>query len=73
MSNAEWNADQAVGERALREARDRDAKDAADLAALRLLVAEMWADADGWSGPRASSHYRSRIAERARALGVRLP
>ena len=67
MSNAEWNADQAAGERSLRQAHDRDAKDKSDLAALRLLVAEMWADADAWHGEAASSHYRSRIAERARA------
>jgi len=44
----------------------------ARLDALRALVAEMWANADDWHGPVASSHYRSRIRERAEALGVQI-
>lgn len=30
---------------------------------LSLLVHEMWEQSDDWCGPRASSHYRSQIAE----------
>ena len=33
----------------------------------RALVREMWTEADGWAGPRASSHYRSKIKERVMA------
>jgi hypothetical protein len=44
----------------------------ATIEALRALVKEMWDDAEGWSGPTASSHYRSKITEKAQNLGVKL-
>lgn len=44
------------------EAALRDAKD---------LLQTMWSDAAGWSGERASSHFRSAMAERLRAIGVK--
>jgi hypothetical protein len=36
----------------------------AEVARLRGLVIEMWESAERWSGPTASSHYRSDIADR---------
>lgn len=41
--------------------------------ALRLLVHRMWSDAEHWTGPRASSHYRSEVAERIERLTGRRP
>ncbi len=73
MSNAEWHSDQGAGEAALRRLAVKDAQDKADLAGLRALVAEMIADADAWHGEAASSHYRSRIFDRARSMGVEVP
>lgn len=68
----EWNRDQGDGESVLRKLKTEDMAMADQLVEIRTLVAEMWAEADGWHGPYASSHYRSRIRERAEALGVKL-
>jgi hypothetical protein len=73
MSNSQWHADQAHGDRALREANELKERDKAALIELRAIVLEMWLDAEHWSGPSASSHYRSRVADRLRTLGVRIP
>jgi len=38
----------------------------AEVKQLTALVADMWINADNWSGPNASSHYRSDISFRVR-------
>jgi len=45
--------------------RERDAL-RAEVERLATLVADMWLNADNWSGPNASSHYRSDISLRVR-------
>lgn len=37
------------------------------------LLHRMWNDAEHWSGPRASSHYRSSIADAIQAVTGRRP
>ena len=73
MSNAQWNDDQAAGEAALRRLEKERRELPERFAALQALVAEMWTEADAWHGPQASSHFRSRVRERAACLGVLLP
>ena len=46
-------------------AHERDAL-RAEVKQLTALVADMWINADNWSGPNASSHYRSDISLRVR-------
>ena len=46
--------------------RERDAL-RAEVERLATLVADMWLNADNWSGPNASSHYRSDISFRVRS------
>ncbi len=73
MSSSQWNDDQSQGEAALRRLEKERRELPERFAALQALVAEMWTDADAWHGSQASSHYRSRIRERAASLGVLLP
>jgi len=47
-------------------AHERDAL-RAEVKQLTALVADMWINADNWSGPEASSHYRSDISFRVRS------
>ncbi len=47
-------------------AHERDAL-RAEVKQLTALVADMWLNADNWSGPEASSHYRSDISFRVRS------
>jgi hypothetical protein len=42
-------------------------------AACEALIHEMFENADQWSGPQASSHYRSELADRIRVLTGRRP
>lgn len=73
MSSAEWNSDQAIGESALRRLEKERRELPQRFAALQKLVEEMWTDPEAWTGPKASSHIRSRIREQAAVLGVFLP
>lgn len=73
MSNSQWHNDQVIGEKALREEAEKQRKQPIENDKLRDLIYEMWTEADSWHGPVASSHYRSRLRERATELGVKLP
>lgn len=46
------------------------AENLGQLMAARTLLWTMWKEADRWTGPTASSHFRSEIQERLHALGV---
>jgi len=69
----DWNKEQGAGEAALRRLEKERLELPERFAKLQNLVEEMWTEADEWHGDKASSHYRSRIRERAAELGVLLP
>ncbi len=67
-----WHHDQAEGEAALRRLEKEARELPGRFEALQRLVKEMWEEAPAWHGEDASSHYRSKLRERAAALGVHL-
>jgi hypothetical protein len=73
MSNSQWHNDQGIGEAALRRLEKERLELPERFAKLQKLTEEMWTEADAWHGDKASSHYRSKIRERAAELGVLLP